>query len=1064
MNPNQGREAAYVTSRVKDLSLITNAPDYVGLFACITPKAHSSLEDAENVVYLDANGNPTDDHSEDNKVYLPQLVRDVETLTELFGDPRVDPKTYRDFYTIRYIVQNGFACYIAKVKSGKPYEVSINSSSLFDSYNGPYLYNDQLDKCSALSQLLSDINNIHLFTAKSSIVGENTLSLRLIPLKPYSINQVVLEVVFKNRATSTSEEVEIASTRVSLSPDTKNADLVKTINAYLGGDIILHLPDILNDAPYATVVDAQDIIEDDENGNKYICISNLLLYTCGVYSLVPDADAGGNPVAQDSADATFANPYLLLDYMAITEREIDDTTKRGLSACPTWTSLYETKKETFTFAVEPIEESTLSFSQADYTRSLNLYRDPKYAGCFISELSAMVTKVKTVSKDIYKPRVFSRVVNSESYSADKRYYTKKDESKPATYDYGFKTEDPVEWVEGENNNLVLVEDGTNPFDPPQEGKKTVYSIGTVSCTYEEFSGQLTEENDYIKKDESIEDLTETVLPGDAESNFEVLDNTLYTLSEVSCTYQLNEEPIEQEVTYYVKRDPELETLTENVLPGSTSSNFEEWDGTSGDVTRYTMSEVSCEYEPLTGSIIKGKKYYVQKNESSEGLTESVLPDSEESNFTGKIIYSLSLVSVTYTKLEDNPNAIQYVKKEESTVELTENVLPGDPNSNFEKKVEGTNDTYKKSIWEASTYEVALRGSLIDSGKAEGEVGAVKAAVTDGKSVFYVKDNGKYVTLEFPDDTVTHIVKGNTTQDITSLVEMSSDNRRGLHYIIKQIAALRKDLTCVFTTPYHPEEDGDEGIFDLNKACNWVAARGDYTNLFEYGNSQAIDYSEQAFYCEMYWSWVKWRAVKLVNGLATGSATIEVPATGFVILNSLSSFRVKGSFYPVAGDQGGVIPDSCTILQNPSTKSQRDKLISYRINPIFDTGLRGIQIYGNDTLNPQYTDLSAAHISRTLVQIRSRVDRYSETIKFKLNDKYTWGSWINYVTTRILEPIKAAGGLQWYSCDMGYNTTTRDEIAQRKIRGQISLQFTQALEIVDLEFVVYSSALDMEAEA
>jgi hypothetical protein len=46
--------------------------------------------------------------------------------------------------------------------------------------------------------------------------------------------------------------------------------------------------------------------------------------------------------------------------------------------------------------------------------------------------------------------------------------------------------------------------------------------------------------------------------------------------------------------------------------------------------------------------------------------------------------------------------------------------------------------------------------------------------------------------------------------------------------------------------------------------------------------------------------------------------------------------------------------------------------------------------------------------------------------------------------------------------MGYNTTTRDEIAQRKIRGMISLQFTQALEIIDLEFVVYSSALDMEA--
>ena len=50
MNPNQGREAAYVKSRVKDLSLITNAPDYVGLFACITPKANAELEQEENSI------------------------------------------------------------------------------------------------------------------------------------------------------------------------------------------------------------------------------------------------------------------------------------------------------------------------------------------------------------------------------------------------------------------------------------------------------------------------------------------------------------------------------------------------------------------------------------------------------------------------------------------------------------------------------------------------------------------------------------------------------------------------------------------------------------------------------------------------------------------------------------------------------------------------------------------------------------------------------------------------------------------------------------------------------
>ena len=74
---------------------------------------------------------------------------------------------------------------------------------------------------------------------------------------------------------------------------------------------------------------------------------------------------------------------------------------------------------------------------------------------------------------------------------------------------------------------------------------------------------------------------------------------------------------------------------------------------------------------------------------------------------------------------------------------------------------------------------------------------------------------------------------------------------------------------------------------------------------------------------------------------------------------------------------------------------------------------------------------------------------------------TFGTFFYHFAMRLLA-IKSLGGLQWFQVDMGENTTTRTEIANRKIRGMISLQFTQALEIIDLEFVVYSSALDMEA--
>lgn len=866
MKPNQGREAAYVTSRVKDLSLITNTPDYVGCFACITPKAHASLNEAENVTYLDNQGNVTAEN-EENKVFLPQLVRDVDTLDMLFGDPRVDPKTYKDLYTIRYIVQNGFACYIAKVKSGNPFACVVNTEGLFS--NGTVCpTNAQLDEQS-LSLFKDVIDSLNIFNVQSSVVGNNVLKVRLVPFKPYSLSQIALEVVFETQASASSEVIQVASARVVLTPDTKNADLITSLNSYLGGDVVFSLPDYLNDRLYATVTDANDLIEfdPDKPNERYICIANALLYICGIYNFKDD-------YLEDLTEGAF--PELLLDNMTIQTVVKDDNTYYGLDAVneennpntgnKNWPRSYSDKNnpQTFTCNVSVTQESVLKVSPADYTRSLRTFRDIKYAGTFISELSS-----------------------DRSYSVEKNHT--------------LYTPDEV------SGNLV---NGVPYYTNANEGTDTPTPASYTEFTYD---------------GSNIPTYTEEV------------DHTIYTRS--------------------------------------------------GEDPDYVYTE-------FTGELENGVIYYYDNNEGTVGA------DPEWTAFT-----------------YDGTNEPHY------TV------------------------THQKTVYSSESYSPVV-------GKQPTEITA--------NAFFYNKNEGS--TNPEPEfDLITDTTI--PTYTAYELGEMTSEERRGLHYIVKDLAAQRKDLVCIFTTPYRPYDDGYTQppiMFDLDRACNWVAARGEYSDLFEYGTSNTTVYAEQAFYCEMYWSWLKWRVVKLVNGLATGSSTVIVPASAFVIINALASYRQRGSYYPVAGDQGGVLPDSLTILQNPSTKAQRDKLISYRINPIFDTGVRGIQIYGNDTLNPQYTDLSAAHIARTLVSIRSRVDAYSETIKFSLNNQLTWGSWITYVSQYILEPIKAAGGLQWYQVDMGLNTTTRAEISERKIRGMVSLQFTQALEIIDLEFVVVASSLDMEA--
>lgn len=278
-------------------------------------------------------------------------------------------------------------------------------------------------------------------------------------------------------------------------------------------------------------------------------------------------------------------------------------------------------------------------------------------------------------------------------------------------------------------------------------------------------------------------------------------------------------------------------------------------------------------------------------------------------------------------------------------------------------------------------------------------------------------------------------------------------RRALHYLIKMIAADRKDLTCVFTTPW--------GL-SLDQACNWVNSLGEYSDLWEYGSEGATSYADQSFYCEMYWDWINITCQKLNNGVPSKTVVVPMSPAYQVIMKGLASYRVRGTFYPVAGEQGGVLGDEVRVTRNPSQKFERDKLINYHINPIYDLGVQGIQIYGNETLNPVYSDLSAAHIARTLIYIRSRVDRYTNTQVFSLNDLSLWQRWKQYVSSMILAPLESLGGLAAYNVKMGFDTTKAELIAQRKINGVIELQFVPDAEIYTVEFVVNSSANTVES--
>lgn len=289
---------------------------------------------------------------------------------------------------------------------------------------------------------------------------------------------------------------------------------------------------------------------------------------------------------------------------------------------------------------------------------------------------------------------------------------------------------------------------------------------------------------------------------------------------------------------------------------------------------------------------------------------------------------------------------------------------------------------------------------------------------------------------------------------------TSEQRRSIHYYLKEVAAERKDSTVILAPPMC-ESIFNNTPFTKDEICDWVSSTGSSEGLWEYGVSNTTDYTSQSFYLEMYTGWLNMKCSAVRNGTVQ-SIDVPVSPSAAVCNNILASYRERGTYLPVAGDQYGIISNEIyTVLDNPRTKAERDQFVQNRINPIYDTGTRGIQIYGNETLNAGYTDLNAAHIARTLVYIRSRVDEYTETLKFNLNNNALWDRWKGYVSQNILEPLKAVNAIASYEVAMGTDTTTPTEIANRIVKGNVSLVFVQSAEIFDLSFVVNASSTAFE---
>ena len=933
----------------------------------------------------------------DTLVYAPVLIQDTDTLDRTFGDPRIDPEKYRDLYAVREIVKAGFSVYIAKVPSGDPASFAL-------------LLGDASDHSTVTEEMRTDEHGVIDIPGICDIpeltggIGIPALGFGM----PFKAEDTTAKYTpAENNFVEMKEKGEFGNSLfVKLSHETITEDKVDvgkiyTVHIGKGSGV-----DQVKEIDY--LASSGDSIANAFAGNavvsgKFDKSEEDLLTAFNEWRQM-----GGGSGVYHGAWRISTISDLRTVYGVEKDTQLDEIVRFWLDTA-----------KAGDFVLIPFDDKD---PDADLARLIPTLTS--YGASEGSVIAVNTPDVDWFSKDI------KEVVEDNKYIVLMHGSDALATSVPlGTY--------------GTYPSSAKIVGTDTPFGMNIAVAMAIYSTAnalTKEERSEDMLGRFIPDMVPCKSDGVDVPFTETNFEGAKEKGkitFEALESGDTRLcianSPVPCTCLV--EGVDYTVSTEVK---EGKTCTRITIPMKLDAEGKPIPYEGGFPVTVKHTNVTEPYAEAVSSITdklylktnlvqlkpKSLKLYAMDVKLYESY-DKVAPDKgiiKEARFSlpenltnGSFIASLNSVLgsyLTFTLMEPyKEEGLEIVR------ELRKLVVNG---KNCSQPVELSEGHFNVTV---KDYQTAL-SEFIDPKYSGCFISELSAMVT--------REDGK----------------------IDHLSETSGESeRRALHYLIKMIAADRKDLTCVFTTPWGQS---------LDQACNWVNSLGEYSDLWEYGSEGATSYADQSFYCEMYWDWINITCQKLNNGVPSKTVVVPMSPAYQVIMKGLASYRVRGTFYPVAGEQGGVLGDEVRVTRNPSQKFERDKLINYHINPIYDLGVQGIQIYGNETLNPVYSDLSAAHIARTLIYIRSRVDRYTNTQVFSLNDLSLWQRWKQYVSSMILAPLASLGGIAAYNVKMGFDTTKAELIAQRKINGVIELQFVPDAEIYTVEFVVNSSANTVES--
>ena len=197
----------------------------------------------------------------------------------------------------------------------------------------------------------------------------------------------------------------------------------------------------------------------------------------------------------------------------------------------------------------------------------------------------------------------------------------------------------------------------------------------------------------------------------------------------------------------------------------------------------------------------------------------------------------------------------------------------------------------------------------------------------------------------------------------------------------------------------------------------------------------------------YWPWVQ-----LNNSQNT---QVWVPAS--TIIPNVYAFNdvVSKPWFAPAGVNRGRLTQ-VSQLERVVTQSVRDDLYKANVNPITLFPGYGTTVYGQKTLSKKPSALDRVNVRRLLIELKSFIGQFSNTLVFEQNNQITRDRFLTQVNS-YLNQVQLQQGLDDFSVVMDETNNTPDIIDNNQLVGQVYIKPTRSAEFILLEFNILPSS-------